>query len=53
MAFWDNWFGKKKTKEGPYAAKAKAGVKAAKSKPKPPEEQAAITAGRRKGKVEH
>jgi eukaryotic-like serine/threonine-protein kinase len=51
LAFWDNWFGKKKTKEGPYAAKAKAGVKAAKSKPKPSEGQVAISAGRRKGKV--
>lgn len=48
MAFWDNWFGKKKTKAGPYAARTKAAVK---PKPKAPQEHSAITAARRKGKV--
>ena len=50
MAFWDNWFGKKKDapKKPVPLAKGKAATKA---KPKPPEELPAVTAARRKGKT--
>jgi serine/threonine protein kinase len=47
LAFWDNWFGKKKTAPTKLNAMSKKAV----VKPKPIEELAAVTSARRKGKV--